>query len=348
MELPADMPDDYGTSPMQTILTIPGSKYLHTITICSIIFNNCPQAKQTAKGALPNMETPIALIDHYDISKDRVILTEPQLKIPGLSMFGRQMIKSALSPLVPHYHPNRFELTFVLKGTITFSVNDADYHLKGGDIFLTFPNEIHSTNLNPISICQLIWFQIDVSILDHFLFLDQDTATLLVSRLYALPSRILSMTPAMVQLTEDAFQNAHLKSSPQLTAAYLALILQLLTNRMDSVEIPVTPDIQQSLDYILAHLSQQISLEQLAGLCHLSVSAYKQKFKCQMGITPRNYINMQKIEYSKQLLNSGYTITETAMQLGFDTSNYFSTVFKKYAFVTPSEYLKKHNSSRNL
>lgn len=287
------------------------------------------------------MDTPIAMTDSYYFSKDRIVLTQAQLRIPGLAMFGRHTIKSAISPLSTHYHPHCFEVTFVLKGTVTFSVDGTDYHLKGGDIFLTFPDEVHSTNLNPVSISKLIWFQIDSCVTDHLLFLDKATGTLLQKQLYSLPSRILSMSSAMPQLAEEAFEHALHQTSPRLTASYLALILQLLTNSAADAHTPLTPDIQQSLDYISCHLTEQISLDELAALCHLSVSAYKQKFKLQTGITPRNYINMKKIELAKQLLDSGCAITDTAMRLGFNTSNYFSTVFKKYAFQTPSEYVRR-------
>ena len=59
-----------------------------------------------------------------------------------------------------------------------------------------------------------------------------------------------------------------------------------------------------------------------------------------MGISPRYYINQQKIEYSKMLLQDGMSVTDIAMLLNFNTSSYFSTVFKKYTLFSPLEYLK--------
>lgn len=283
---------------------------------------------------------PIILQDNHIISQDCTVLTQEQLHIPGLNMFGRRAIKSAISPLVMHYHPDCFEITFVMKGTTTFSADNKEFHLKGGDIFITLPDEIHSTNQNPVSICELIWFKIDVSNPDSILFLDSTSSEKLLESLKSLDTRIFRMTAVMETLIQETFHHLGRQQPPQLTASYLVLILQLLVNGSAESASSLSADILLSVDYIADHLTEQIELDNLAELCHLSVSSYKQKFKQQMGITPRNYINMQKIEYAKYLLNSGCTITDTAMTLGFNTSNYFTTVFKKYTFQSPTEYLK--------
>lgn len=288
------------------------------------------------------MNEAIILKDNYYVSQDRIVLTAQQLLVPGLEMFGRHTIKSALSPLALHYHPNCFELTFVMEGAITFSVDSTDYKLTGGDIFITFPDEIHSTNTSPITRSELIWFQIDISNPDNLLFLDTPTANQLFEQMHNLRSRKFRMNASMITLITEAFSNAYHKTAPQLTASYLSLILQLLTADSNLSESQLSNDIRLSVDYISAHLAEQLSLDTLAEMCQLSVSSYKQKFKHQMGITPRNYINMQKIEVAKQLLDSGCSITDTAMQLGFNTSSYFTTVFKKYAFQNPTDYIRKN------
>ena len=58
-----------------------------------------------------------------------------------------------------------------------------------------------------------------------------------------------------------------------------------------------------------------------------------------MGIAPRHYINYAKIGLAKQLLAQGKSVTDTAMELGFCNSSYFTVVFKRYAALTPTEYL---------
>lgn len=89
------------------------------------------------------------------------------------------------------------------------------------------------------------------------------------------------------------------------------------------------------------HITSEISLEELASIANLSCCQYKQKFKKQLGISPRHYINQQKIENAKILLMEGMSVTDVAMMLGFSTSGYFSTVFKKYTLYTHTTILRQ-------
>ncbi|RGY01284.1 AraC family transcriptional regulator [Blautia sp. OF03-15BH] len=59
----------------------------------------------------------------------------------------------------------------------------------------------------------------------------------------------------------------------------------------------------------------------------------------------RYFINQQKIEFSKTLLMEGMSVTDIAMLLNFNTSSYFSTVFKKFTALSPMDYLKKQQDS---
>ena len=125
-----------------------------------------------------------------------------------------------------------------------------------------------------------------------------------------------------------------------MAATYLQLFLHLLISFSSEEQFRLSPDIGRTLNYIMDHITEALTLDELASVANLSCSQYKQKFKKQMGISPRYYINQQKIEYSKMLLQDGMSVTDIAMLLNFNTSSYFSTVFKKYTLFSPLEYLK--------
>lgn len=84
--------------------------------------------------------------DSYDNTASRIVLTSRELQIPGLRSFGWQRDVSASWPLPNHFHENLLELTFIAEGNYTFRIGGADYPLKGGELFIAYPNEIHSTN----------------------------------------------------------------------------------------------------------------------------------------------------------------------------------------------------------
>src|SRR5699024_2076536 len=104
----------------------------------------------------------------------------------------------------------------------------------------------------------------------------------------------------------------HTEKNAQLTATYLQLFLHLLIESADKEQLRLSPDISRTLDYILENICERLSLETLASLANLSCSQYKQKFKKQLGVSPRHFINQQKVEYSKSLLLQGMSVTEIA------------------------------------
>ena len=149
-----------------------------------------------------------------------------------------------------------------------------------------------------------------------------------------------------VPFIRQTFELAKNNADPFLTASYFLLFLHLLISCSGREPYPMSFDIRKAYDQILADPAQEFSLEELAHTAGLSCSQFKQKFKNQLGVSPRYFINAQKIEYAKKLLKEGKSVTEVSMLLNFSTSSYFSTVFKKYTLYTPKEYALRSRAPR--
>lgn len=284
--------------------------------------------------------------DQYQFTKDRVVLTDKQFFIPGVRTFGHHTRHSAMESLSWHYHENSFEFSIPAKGTFTFSTPEEDYRYSGGDVFISYPNEIHGTNQIPVSLGDLYWFQLDISDVNHFLFLKPDSARTLIEALNNISLHVVKTDmKKTLPLIKEAFHYGQSPGTAQLASSYLQLFLHLIIVYAQKTPSLISADIQAALDYMHHNITSKITLEQLASIAQLSCSQFKQKFKKQLGIAPRQYINQQKIEYSKNLLKDGKSVTEIAMLLDFSTSGYFSTVFKKYTLYSPSEYLKKRQNT---
>lgn len=288
------------------------------------------------------MNTITNLRDTYIFTKDRIVLTEEQLHIPGIRMFGRHLQNNATRSIFWHYHKDAFEFSIPAKGTFSFSTEEKDYEFSGGEIFVSFPNEIHGTNQIPVTVGDLYWFQIDISTEKDFLFLNSAAARHLIDQLKALPHHVVrTVIRRTVPFIRQTFELAKDNADPFLIASHLLLFLHLIISYSKREPFPMSPDIRKVYERILADPSQELSLEDLAATAGLSCSQFKQKFKNQLGVSPRHFINAQKVEYAKKLLTEGKSVTETAMLLNFSTSSYFSTVFKKYTMYTPKDYVRK-------
>ena len=70
-----------------------------------------------------------------------------------------------------------------------------------------------------------------------------------------------------------------------------------------------------------------------------SAAQLQRIFKNECGLSVIDYFINIKIEYAKLLINEGQcTITEIALNVGYNNPNYFSRLFKKKVGLSPSEY----------
>ncbi len=103
-----------------------------------------------------------------------------------------------------------------------------------------------------------------------------------------------------------------------------------------------SPLIKQVISYISNHLSTPLSLEEVASDFHVNSAHLSRKFKQETGFTFTVYVNNKRIEYAKLLFHEGKTsITNVASLAGFNSSSYFSKVFKKETGQSPKDYMKE-------
>jgi AraC-like DNA-binding protein len=90
-------------------------------------------------------------------------------------------------------------------------------------------------------------------------------------------------------------------------------------------------------------LTHQWTVEEMAALVGLGTTAFTERVKSYTGFTPLNYlINIRISEAMKMLNRDELSITEIALDLGFYSSQHFSTTFKKLTGYTPAEYRKRN------
>lgn len=101
----------------------------------------------------------------------------------------------------------------------------------------------------------------------------------------------------------------------------------------------VSKVVQISKEYIYLHLFEEITFQQLSNVSGLNPNYLSQLFKKEIGLTLINYIQKERIEEAKRLLDhSNDTISTIGMRLTFYDQAHFVKVFKKHAGVTPKQY----------
>lgn len=92
-------------------------------------------------------------------------------------------------------------------------------------------------------------------------------------------------------------------------------------------------------NYILHHLSEPITTEDIANELYISRSHLSRRFKYETGKTLSHFIMEKKIEEAqKLLLYSDKSLASISTYLGFSSQSHFSRVFKQFTNNSPSRY----------
>ena len=125
----------------------------------------------------------------------------------------------------------------------------------------------------------------------------------------------------------------------------IGVVERMSTNR----KIIADPYIREIVDFISRNYTQDIDIRKLTSFIPLSRRAIEMKFKKEMHpYTISSYIMKLRMEHFCRLLESSELPVSTAAdRSGFIDNSNFSTLFKKYKGMTPTEYRKKYRSVNN-
>jgi AraC family transcriptional regulator len=99
--------------------------------------------------------------------------------------------------------------------------------------------------------------------------------------------------------------------------------------------------VKQSIDYIMQHLDEEISIEDVADYCHFSKFYFSRIFKAETGESIYAFIKRLKMEQSAVRLKveKDKSVTDIGYDYGYSPSNY-SSAFKKRHNISPAEFRK--------
>lgn len=287
------------------------------------------------------------MVDGFIYEKDRKVLVYENLGLKNLRSIGHASVKNVVLPLEMHIHKDCIEIVTVIKGRQTYISDGCTYDLTGGDVFISFLDQIHGSGENLQDINEIIWMQIDMRLGDGFLGLSPEYGRILHHKLLSINEPVSKMDRASIKILMNAFElfskmtQEDTQTGQSLLVTYLN---RLARSQRENDEMEYC--FKEVLRFIEDNLCENIEIAALSRMCYLSESRFKHKFSEIIGISPKQYINLKKIEHAKEMLqsrldSSTVSITDIAMKLGFSSANYFSTVYKKFMGVAPSETGKK-------
>lgn len=220
--------------------------------------------------------------------------------------------------------------------------NAFSFRLKGNSDFITRDKRIHVGDKELLFVPEDFPYEIEAGperlIVIHFDALER------------IPDEFQAMQPYNPQRIEELFLSL-LKTWEEKQPGYYPRALSIFYKILELVSKQTYQNahsahyekIRHAVDYLMKNYrSSDLSVQELCKRCAISDTYFRKCFLDEFHVTPNKYLTNLRIDYAKDLLESGvYSVEQVAERSGFMEPKYFCTVFKKVVGKTPSEYKKQ-------
>lgn len=148
------------------------------------------------------------------------------------------------------------------------------------------------------------------------------------------PKSMMAMEMAFMRKAESAFGYTEIREELEKLAARIAERNKpVVRSKMDPNFIA---------RYIELHYRENLDLEHMAEVLETSPKYFSNYFKKTFGVNYVEYLNKVRLAQAKEFLrNTDMTVAEVSEKTGYLNSSTFTSTFKKYTGISPSEYRKK-------
>lgn len=255
-----------------------------------------------------------------------------------------------------HWH-EEFEITLVRKGSCTYQIDLQPYTITEGDFLFLPPGMLHGTGEQPDAefVTDSFVFRLDMLESQMPDACTTSFFTPLANGMIRFPVYLPASDQASGLLfhTFETIRDVFLKKptgyeleiKSQLLHFFFLLYGHVPYQRSDQTHSEITDKLKLVLQFIQDHYQQPVTVQELAGLCHFSEYHFMRFFKRHMNMTCIEYLNQYRLEMaSRQLAETELSITNIALESGFNNISYFNRVFKKKFGITPKEYRQSGNA----
>ena len=237
-----------------------------------------------------------------------------------------------------HVH-DTFSIGFLESGRTTFVLDGKSHCAQAGQMVLIPPNAAHACNPDPGSNMTYRMFYVDPALL-----------TAMAGELFG-PGAGEPVFPEPVVDDPDlrdhwrALHEAIVAGGDRLEKETLLVQgLADLVARHGRLGEPGEPAgnadaVRRVREYLAQDPARKVSLDDLAGVAHLSRYHLLRVFQAAAGLPPHAYQNQLRVDLGKRLLAGGASISEAALEAGFADQSHFSRVFRQYTGATPRQYV---------
>ena len=253
---------------------------------------------------------------------------------------------------ISHLH-NEFEIYISLNSKGKFFLQDVEYPLKIGSLFIIKPFDIHHCfdNIKEETTRYVVRFS-------------SEEMTRLSTKSSNLQA-IINAAPRNILMTQDELKEvsnimtALLRSPDQwgmdiannikLDEFILTIGMILRAHPINKKQV-LTPDhqlIDNVIRYLHAHYQEDVSIEDICKHLYISRTSLCKTFKEHTGFTINHYLTMYRLQVACALLQKGQRVNEVGKAVGFKTYTHFIRTFTNKLGHSPTKFVKEIQNQLN-
>ncbi len=290
----------------------------------------------------------------------------PEKALPGINSIGYWDITEMQDWGLDWHRNEGIEFTFLENGTLPFDFSSSadGYTLKPNDLTITRPWQPHRVGNPNVRISKLYWIILDVGVRrphqewnwPSWIILSEDDLEELTYMFRKNEEPIWHTDELFLKCFKDIGKSVDALidgGSPSKLAIHINELLLLIYEMFRQRKIPLNKNLMSAnrnvelfLNEIKQNLSEPWTLETMAESCGMGITRFIHYCVKIVNMTPMQYVNKLRLEKAAELLaeEAERKIIDIAFDCGFNSSQYFASIFKQHFKVSPSEYKRQQVS----
>ncbi len=252
-----------------------------------------------------------------------------------------------LDPLNYHYHTFH-KIIILLAGRAGYSIEGKHYDLLPGDFVLVGQGSIHRPEVEKDTFYERMILYISPQYLDRFKTDDCDLSTCFRNAQehfqYVYHSSPHDPIKPLLQSLELALQQDEFGAELLSHAVFLQLMVEFnraAARNSHSSAASGDSKIVSILQYLNLHLTEPLSIDDLAARFYISKYHMMRRFKDETGYTIHSYVTEKRLLLARRLLQSGKLVSDVCYLAGYQDYSTFSRAYRKRFSVSPSTDQRK-------
>lgn len=254
-----------------------------------------------------------------------------------------------------HYYS---EVLYITKGTVTITCNNKNAVLEEGDLCYIYPLQLHTVSKANDIATEYAVLKFDVHTInipqaylskfyDIFIRRSREEDFCIILKNTCIEKTKMN---SLIQHIVNEFQEENAFYALQIQADIYTLLIEIArkikkeNKHEDKKRTDTDFSFYHILEYIDSHSGEQLEIQKLADMCHMSYSHFAKLFRENYGRSCKEYITYIRLNKAQDLLlHTDYDLNYIALETGFFDCSHFIRTYKKWRGITPKqERMKKH------